>query len=53
MHININTDMITRKINGKLRGNSSKIERELNWKRTMGFNQLVENIVENVLEYMY
>ena len=45
-HIKINESLVSRKINGTLCGDSSKIEKELGWKREYSFDDIVSDMVK-------
>lgn len=46
-YISINQDIINRKIEGKLLGNSKAISHELNWNRSKSFKEMVEEMLNH------
>lgn len=46
-HIEINGQIISRKIDGVLKGDCSETERKLGWVRTKSFQELVSEMIEN------
>ncbi|MBQ8475557.1 GDP-mannose 4,6-dehydratase [bacterium] len=45
-YININSSIIDRKIEGQLFGDCSKIEKELNWKKSLDFEGLIDLMIK-------
>lgn len=52
-HITLNDSIISRKISGRLVGNSEKIKKELNWNRSKSFEEIVEEMVRYQLNESY
>lgn len=48
--VHVDYDIITRKVNGKLRGDAGLIEKDLNWKSTYSLEKLAEEMLNYELE---
>ncbi|CUU80013.1 GDP-D-mannose dehydratase [Campylobacter hyointestinalis subsp. hyointestinalis] len=49
-HINIDSNIISRKINGQLFGNSSKARQDLGWKNTLDFKDMIKLMIDNEIK---
>ncbi len=50
-HIEIDPNVVNRKVQCRLCGDSSKMEKELGWKRMCNFRTMIENMIKETIRY--